>query len=278
MKYKVLLSVVVLSLCLPHVHAKQLTVLHQSKNTFGPMWVYEVDNVRCLSFLPPENREDEQTCIYYDNPQIVVYDYCKMILGALYINTKPKRVLLIGLGGGTIATAIHKLIPSADIDIVEINRDMLYVARKFFFFNPTQNIHVCIEDGSDFIRKAAPNSYDLIILDAFNKDYVPESFLTDDFVMDVKKCLKQHGIVAVNTYNDGLQKYNNVSKKEARLYSSIFSDLFELKSPPSTVILAQKGGSLPSKDRIKKAASNWSNSFRLIGIDSMWLADKFNRQ
>ena len=44
-----------------------------------------------------------------------------MMLGALLLNPDPHSILIIGLGGGTLPRTLEKLLPQADIDVVEID-------------------------------------------------------------------------------------------------------------------------------------------------------------
>jgi spermidine synthase len=86
----------------------------------------------------------------------------------------------IGLGGGTLPTAFSRILPQAEIDNVEIDPAVVRVARKYFNFRPTAKNKVVEEDGRVFVKRAVKKKikYDLIILDAYDHEYIPEHLVT----------------------------------------------------------------------------------------------------
>ena len=159
-------------------------ILHHSTGKHGSVWVYEYDTtIRCLSFIPPHNII--QSCMTSDDPNKLLYDYSKMVFGGLYLNKYPKNILMIGLGGATIPKALNVLLPFAKLDIVEINGDLAEIAQKYFAFQPNDNTNIFIEDGFSFVKRTKAESYDLIIVDVFDNDYIPPPFLTLEFVKNI---------------------------------------------------------------------------------------------
>ncbi|WPY00450.1 SAM-dependent methyltransferase [Candidatus Trichorickettsia mobilis] len=267
-------AVILLSICCylsAIAQATQTVILHHSSNKYGPIWVYDsADLKRCLSFVPPG--QVIQSCMMTSEPDKLIFDYAKMVLGTLYLNKNPKKILMIGLGGGSVAKALYTILPSVKLDIVEINPDIPALAKKYFAFQEDDHTRIFVEDGFDFIKNSHHNSYDIVIIDAFTKDYVPPSFLTLEFVKNVQNVLKPNGVVAVNTF-----KNNSYYELESKLYKEIFGDFFNLISLETRVIIAKKG-ELPSFAKIQKQAINWKFSFTRLDIDEEWLLDKFIKQ
>ncbi|WP_316353959.1 spermidine synthase [Candidatus Trichorickettsia mobilis] len=267
-------AVIFLSICCylsAIAQATQTVILHHSSNKYGPIWVYDsADFKRCLSFVPPG--QVIQSCMMTSKPDKLIFDYAKMVLGTLYLNKNPKKILMIGLGGGSVAKALYTILPSVKLDIVEINPDIPALAKKYFAFKEDDHTQIFVEDGFDFIKNSHHNSYDIVIIDAFTKDYVPPSFLTLEFIQNVQNILKPNGVVAVNTF-----KNNNYYELESRLYKEIFGNFFNLISLETRVIIAKKG-KLPSFAKIQKQAINWKFSFTRLDINEEWLLDKFIEQ
>ena len=115
-----------------------------------------------------------------------------MPLPGLY--TKP-RILLIGLGGGTIPRQITAFYKDASIDAVEIDAGIAELATKHFDMG---NAKIIVADGAEFVKKADQH-YDLIILDAFKGSKVPESFMSNEFYKDAYKILSKEGMLAINS-------------------------------------------------------------------------------
>ena len=247
-----------------NVNAK---IIHQAKNQFGPLWVDESNNARVLSFVP--DFHVYQSIIKLDQPNIIQLDYIKFLLSSLFLNKAPEHILLLGLGGGTTAKAINTVLPYSKLDIVEINPLIPPIAEKFFLFKPNSNTEITVADGYSFVLNSVDSKYDLIILDAFDRDYIPAPFLTDRFVKNVKRILKKDGIVAVNTFVS-----SRISATESAIYKKGFKSFFEITNDASRVIIAKKG-TLPSVSQVKEKAKGWAFNLYQVGINAQELAEKF---
>jgi len=245
------------------------SIIYNTVNNYGSKWVYEIGNERCLSFLkPPANIR--QSCLNLDNPNLLVFDYSKMMLATLYLKPTPQKILIIGLGGGSLPNALIKLLPSVQIDIVEIDKDVAAIAEQYFLFKPSGNVKIFIEDGFEFVQKAKAESYDLIFIDAFTEDYVPSSFLTLDFASNIKRILTKTGIVSVN----GFGKKNKYYQLESELYKKTFNSTTNLTSNNRVIIASNDP--FPSSSQIAQKAETWKTAFKEIGINTNWLLKKLS--
>ncbi len=230
------------------------------------IWIYEKDNKRCITFSPPPS-DSKQTCIYIHNPGVLAFNYQKLMLASLYLNPNPKRILVMGLGGGTIVTAIQNLLPDSKIDVVEINPKMLDIAKAYFNFSLTENTEVFVQDGYDFIKNFNKKKYDLILFDIFDENYIPEKFLTEDFMESLKKIMSNSGVVAINTFIS--TKYSEVEKK---IFCNVFGVFYILEMTNRIMI---GGKNLPNLDVINKNAQALKDSFEKIGIKKSLILNKF---
>ena len=106
-------------------------LVHSEKSLYREVFVYEDGNTRCLCFtrLCAIGR---QTCVDLRHPNRLVFEYTQMMLGALYLTPDPHSILIIGLGGGTLPRTLERLLPNADIDVVEIDPAVVGVAQQYF--------------------------------------------------------------------------------------------------------------------------------------------------
>ena len=267
MKTKFVRSLCCLVLILSNnlAHAK---VIYHDKNEFGPLWVHENQGVRALSFKA--DNSIYQSRIKLDQPLIIQFEYIKFLLSSLLLNKAPEHILLLGLGGGTAAKAINTLLPQAKLDVIEINPLIPPVAEKFFLYKPNNNTKITVADGYLYVLKAESSKYNLIILDAFDRDYIPAPFLTDKFVENIKRILKDNGVVAVNTFID-----SEFTRIESEIYRNTFKNFLELTNDASRVIIAKKDN-LPTLLQIKENAKGWNFNLYQVGMDATSLAKKFN--
>jgi spermidine synthase len=132
-------------------------LVHSERSLYREVLVYEDGSERCMCFTR-QCRIGRQSCIDVRHPERFALNYTRMMLGGmLFSSPDPKRVLLVGLGGGSIPTALREILPDARIDIVEIDPAVTRVARRFFDFKDDARIRVEeVSPGQPGLGAAAP--------------------------------------------------------------------------------------------------------------------------
>ena len=102
-----------------------------------------------------------------------------MTLASLYPE-EVKRILMIGLGGGTISTYLGRYMPDVTIDTVEIDPGVITAAKKYFGIRESDEVRYLDGDGRVFLNRNK-QPYDLILFDAFHGGYIPFHLLTKEF-------------------------------------------------------------------------------------------------
>ncbi len=248
-------------LCRPA--AAELKTIHSEKSLYRNIFVTEEGDLRCLTFRRA-TAGTRQTCKMMSNPNHLYFPYTRMMIGSLFMKPHPGRVLIIGLGGGTLPMTVHALAPEAAIDVVEIDPAVVKAARNYFGFVTDDKINVHEEDGRVFVKKAIAQKaqYDLIMLDAFADDYIPEHLLTREFLEEVKTVLAPDGVVAANTFSSsGLYPYESVT------YAAAFGTFYNLKQA-NRVIWAQKNNTLPSLATLQENAKGLDAAMTERGVSS----------
>jgi len=245
------------------------TIIHKERSLYRDITVYEEAGTRCMRFT--RRLSARQTCVSLKNRDQLVFNYTKMVLGALYLNPNPQKVLIIGVGGGTLPTTLSSMFLTAKIHAIEIDPAVIRVAKKYFDFKPGKNITVFEEDGRVFVKRAMKKGYkyDLVILDAFDHEYIPEHLLTKEFLEEVKKTILPGGVLAANTWAT-----SNLYDHESVTYESVFGKFFNLKYL-SRVILAKQDG-LPSVDVIKMNSDALDDKLQRFGVEARWLLPLFS--
>jgi spermidine synthase len=243
-------------------------VLHEERSLYRNILVYETDSQRCLKF--GRSATDRQSCMQLNNPDYLVFNYTRMMMAALYLNPAPTRILVIGLGGGTLPTALRKVVPGARIDVVEIDPAVVKVAHQYFGFTTGPDTQEFEEDGRVFVKHKIREGvhYDLVMLDAFTDQYIPEHLLTREFLTEVKSILTAHGVLAANTFAT-----SSLYEHESATYETVFGPFYGLKSR-NRVILVRLGG-LPPRGEIEGNARELESRLRVFGTGKDWLRPLF---
>lgn len=122
------------------------------------------------------------------------FPYTSVLGLANYFFEQPGDMMLIGLGGGTVAKEFH--LEGWVVDAVEIDSVVSRVARQYFDLQP-QEATIFHGDGRQFLI-VNDRHYDLIVMDAFGSSAIPFHLVTDEFFGLVASRLKYQGIFAVN--------------------------------------------------------------------------------
>ena len=227
-------------------------VIHREKSLYRNIVVTERSDRRCLAFSVKRQKRN-QTCMNPEKPNQVVFPYVRMSFAGLLANPEPRHALMVGLGGGTISNVLTELYPNLAIDLVEIDEAVVRVARDYFDFRESANTNVFIQDGRVFTRRARiqGKKYDLVILDAYTGDYIPEHLMTQEFLQDVHDLLTPDGIVVANTF-----AISKLYDHESQTYASVFGDFinFKMRGIGHRVVIAAKG-SLPANSELRDNAS-----------------------
>ena len=219
-------------------------IIHRERSLYSTILVDQRGSILCLQFSVRRDQRN-QSCMDRDDPQKMVFPYARMMMLSLLLNPEPQRVLVVGLGGGTLPVALRELYPEAVIDVVEIDPAVKTVAETCFDFTESERLKVILQDARVFTKRAVTNgvTYDLIMLDAFNGEYIPEHLMSREYLEETQALLTPGGVLAANTFS-----ISRLYDHESVTYRNVFGTFYNVRSRVSAnrVILAV-AGDLPSK-------------------------------
>src|SRR5262249_27505676 len=141
-----------------------------------------------------------------------------MTVATVYPET-PAKILMLGLGGGSISTYLGRFLPDAAITTVEIDPGVITAAKTYFGLLESARMRYRAGDGRVFLNRDAER-YDLILLDAYRGGYVPFHLLTREFYTLVKQRLTPGGAAAFNVH-DGSKLYAATIKTLADVFPAL---------------------------------------------------------
>lgn len=261
-------TLLVINIMIAFTFSVQAKVIHQEKSLYRNILVEDTGDLRCLKFNVKSSKT-QQSCIYKSQPNKLVFNYTKLLMSNLLVNPNPKRILIIGLGGGTMSNTLAQLFPNSHIDNVEIDEAVIKVARRYFDFFENERVKTYKQDGRIFIKRALlkQQSYDWIILDAFNGDYIPEHLLTKEFLQETKRLLSKKGTLTANTFS-----LSELYAHESATYKAVFGDFYQVRNETNSnrIILVGRNN-LPNKSTQTKNLKRITSDLQSFNVDMQLL-------
>jgi spermidine synthase len=185
------------------------------------------ENFEGLRTLRFSDGGPSQSVVKVGDPEHLVLAYTKVLVQGFAFVENPKRILVLGLGGGTLPFLFHKIFQNAQVDVVEIDPEVLAVASEFCGFVENERLRVYVEDARDFIERHE-GCYDVIVLDCFGAESIPQHLLTTEFLKEVHKSLAPGGIAVANVWG---RTDNRLYERMLRTYRDEFEEVFVLDVP-----------------------------------------------
>ncbi|OUR63624.1 spermidine synthase [Methylophaga sp. 42_25_T18] len=175
-------------------------VIHQSQSDDGVIEVVDLDDMRSMHF----GSHPRQSSMSLATPHTLELTYTQSMMACLLLNPEPERVLVVGLGGGSLVKFILHHFPHCHIDVIEYREDVVKVAHGYFKVpsdEPRLTIH--LGDGYLFTQDRffqSDTNYDLILVDAYDHTGMAASVGVQAFFDACAGILSPDGVMSVNLW------------------------------------------------------------------------------
>jgi spermidine synthase len=178
--------------------------------------VVEDDTSRYLRF-----DSSFQSGMYLDDPYRTRFGYSDYLQLSFAYRPQGKRVLYIGLGGGSAPKRTWRDFPDVHIDAVELDGEVVDAAYKYFELPRDPRLEVEVEDGRRYVV-ANDGPWDTIVVDAFYSDSIPFHLATREFLELVRSRLAPGGTVVANIIGAVRGPDSRLFRSMLRTYRAVF--------------------------------------------------------
>jgi spermidine synthase len=225
---------------------------HEEVSEFSRIRVRRDGDIRALTFVRDNGQEAVQSRVDLSAPQTLVSPYARSMFASYLYQPQPRRVLIVGLGGGAMVRFLTHHEPQVQIDAVEIDPVVVRLADKYFEVRSGGNVRVHTADAVKFVESTA-DRYDLILMDAFLRPSsdtdatgVPTRLKTLEFLGRLKSALAPGGVVAFN-----VNEHDKMADDIAAV-TAAFGQVAVYRSPPSeNKVIVAVAGAVPADDEIR---------------------------
>ncbi|WP_091741358.1 hypothetical protein [Phenylobacterium immobile] len=105
-----------------------------------------------------------------------------------------RRVLVLGHGGGTASSLLHK----RGLDVVSVDCDPCAEGLARLFFRAPPNLSVVVDDAANYVARATPASFDAVLVDFQDAAATPAPYLTELFWKEVVTLLRPPAVTVIH--------------------------------------------------------------------------------
>lgn len=176
-----------------------------------------------------------------EDPDQLVFSYTRTMMSFLLFEPSPKRIAMIGLGGGSLAKYCYRYLPHAEIAVVEINPDVIALRNEFAIPADDGRFKVLLGDGAAFVKENS-DQFDVLMVDGFDTTGLPGELSSQQFYDDCFASLADNGIMVANLWsNNGLH-----GALASRIETSFAGRIVAVNADdsPNKIVLAFKNSEL----------------------------------
>jgi len=178
-----------------------------------------------------------QSAMRLDDPFALELDYTRCMMAFLLFHPQPRRALMIGLGGGSLAKFFHRRIHGLLTHVVEYDDRVIATARALFHV-PADDARLSVEHG-DGVEALAPECCDLLVVDGFEDEATPAAMVSQAFFDAAWCALEEPGALVVNFMDDDPDFDRNLKRIEHAFGGAVIG--FQALRDPNIVVIGLKG-------------------------------------
>jgi spermidine synthase len=231
----------------PPFAAAQGGLLETRESLYNNIFIFSDGDSVSMTF-GQNKRYYTESNMKLSDPGALTVDYTRyMTLGIAY-PPKIDRIMEIGLGGGRTVSYLSALLPDTAILTVELDKDVVDLAKKYFKFKETARLRTVVSDGRAFLIKDR-ETWDVILIDAYRGPFVPFHLLTKEFYTLVKSRLNPGGVVVQN-----IEPSTMLFDSATATLHSVFPSVDLYDGGGNVVAIAHDGAQLPQAELLSRAA------------------------
>jgi spermidine synthase len=213
-----------------------------------------------------------ESAVDLNNPSQLLVPYTRAIAASAVFHPNPKRVLMLGLGGGGFNQFFEKAFPRATLESVEIDPQVLALAQSYLGFKLSERNKVDLGDARMFLRQSK-DVYDWIILDAFRGGWVPPHLKTVEFYRLAQSHLAADGLFVANVHTN-----SSLFAADIRTMREVFPQLgmFDVAETDNAVLVAANFKSPTFEEMATKADDHSFNETFRRNLDPVAAAKLFH--
>ncbi|GGX77988.1 methyltransferase domain-containing protein [Massilia dura] len=149
-----------------------------------------------LEFVPGE----VQSQMDLADPHRLVLAYARAMMCFVLFKPRPAHIVMVGLGGGSLAKFCHRYLPHARITVLELSAEVIALREHFAVPPDSERFRVIHADAARHMPRLA-NSADVLLVDGFDASGLPPALGSARFYADCRRALRPDGLLVANIFS-----------------------------------------------------------------------------
>lgn len=230
-------------------HSKRGLFVLDHAHSMAEPYVVDEEGLRMLHF----DIRSVQSCMRMDDPVALVYTHTKIMMGFLLLQSSLDEILLLGLGGGSIAKYCYHRLSNSRITAIEISDAVIALRKKFFIPDDNDRFRVVHADAYAYIE-GKHEVADVILLDAFEPWGLPSRLCQRAFYQNCYWALRPGGVLVVNLWGGWLRLFGCRSRLR-RCFGERMRWVTDPQTGEHQIVFGLKDSSFPSLTELRRRAA-----------------------
>ncbi len=175
--------------------------------TYGKPFIEDCGPLRYLHF----DLDNVQSVMRHDDPDALCLAYTRKMMSFLLFRADPRRILQLGLGGGSLAKFCYRHFPDASITVIEIDPNVLALRDEFRVPADDDRFRVVQGDGVKYIARNAPRE-DVILVDACDRYGMSPTLEAADLYANLRRRLSVNGVLVMNLCGEDVEVEGHIGR------------------------------------------------------------------
>jgi spermidine synthase len=200
-----------------------------------------------------------------DDPAALVNEYTRKMMAFLLFCPRPRHVVMIGLGGGSLVKFCRRHLPGTRLTAVEIDATVIALRRQFKVPPDDELLRVVHADGAQHVADIADSAEhaDVLLVDAYDRRGLARSVMSREFLANAKRLLADSGVFVMN-----LAAYESDSARMLQLIrAELGAPVMSVKVGWGSNAIAFAGPALSDVDRLRAVATRARQIHDELGLD-----------
>jgi spermidine synthase len=249
-------------------------VVYETQTQYQELQVVDLGDTRTL-YLDGQRH----SAMDKDDPDRHVFTYTRYFhLPYLFVDDPEEidRVLFVG-GGGFTGPKRFASEYNATVDVVEIDPEVVRVAKEYFRLEESDQLNVHTGDGRQYLRET-DHEYDLVVLDAYKKDKVPFHLTTREFMRLASDRLSEDGVLQANLISAPSGPASQFYRAEYRTMDRVFPNVYAFPTTGGGVVQNVELVATKDQDVVTRAELRERDRERDVGIDLSTEVENYRRE